>query len=155
MCLDILKSLGIDLFNKENRFPGILLKFNQKPEIIKFLIGKNYEDCRVLQDISNNNDNTFLTPADILDYEKCVEYMNNLGTQKELNKMTDYELIQNSKSLSEKYPNLELNLTNFIEHYEQIKDVMENKFNKQRDANKKIEKIFIKSFFILTSIEKQ
>ena len=155
MCLDILKSLGIDLFNKENIFPGILLKFNQNPEIIKFLIEKNFEDCRVLQDISNNNDNTFLTPADILDFEKCVEYMNDLGTQNEINSMTDYELIQKAKSISEKeeYRNLELYLSNFIDHYHQIKEIIDQKFNRHETANQRIEKMFNRSFFILTSID--
>ena len=154
MCLEILKSLDIDLYNKENRLPGIFLKFKKRPEIIKFLISKNFEDCRVLQDISNNNENTFLTPADILDFEKCVQFMNNLGTQEKINIMSDYELIQKSKIFSENNPEFELNLSNFIDHYNQIKEIIERKFNKHEAANQKIEKIFNKSFFILSNEEK-
>ena len=37
-CIDIIKSLGFDLEDKDNHFINILFKINQKPGIIKFLI---------------------------------------------------------------------------------------------------------------------
>ena len=153
MCLDILKSLGIDLFNKNNNFPSILLKFSQNKDVIKFLITKNYEDCRALQEICIYNDDTFLTPADILDFEKCVSFMNSIGTQEEINKMTDYDLIQkaNLQSLSENFVELELYLNNFIEHYHQIKEVINKEIDRPEALSQKIGNILKESKFTLSN----
>ncbi len=126
MCLDIFNSLGIDLKDKrkKNCFTNILLKLTQKPEIIKFLLNKKYEDCRVLQEMVNNNDDNFLTTSDIIDFEKCVEFMNKIGSPEEIKNMTDSELVQKFFSLSDNYIELEIYLNNFIEHFEQIKKLI-------------------------------
>ena len=154
VCLEILKTLDIDLFNKENIFLKIMLEFSKCPQIIQFLISKTYEDCRALQDITNNTENTFLTTGDILDFEKCVNFMNKIGTQAEIKKMTDYDLIQKTKFLSETNTELEKNLNNFIQHFNQILKVISIKFNKKEAANEIIENIFNNTIFKLSSKEK-
>jgi len=156
MCLDVLKALGIDLNDKrkENCFPNILLKLTQKPEIIQFLLNKNYEDCRLLQEIANNNDNSFLTTADIIDFEKCVEFMNKIGSLEEIKNMTDCDLVQKTISLTENYIELEIYLNNFIEHFEQIKKLIKKEFDKSESSNKIIENFCHYSCFKLSNKEK-
>ena len=156
MCLDVLKALGIDLNDKrkENCFPNVLLKLTKKPEIIQFLLNKNYEDCRLLQEIANNNEDSFLTTADIIDFEKCVEFMNKIGNPEEIKNMIDCELIQKTISLSENYIELEIYLNNFIEHFEQIQKLIKKEFDKSESSNQKIESFCQNSCFKLSNKEK-
>ena len=139
MCFEILNSLGIDLNDKrkENCFPNVLMELTKKPEIIKFLLNKNYEDCRLLEEIVNNNDDSLLTKADIIDFEKCVEFMNKIGSPEEIKKMADCDLVQKAISLSNNYFELEIYLNNFIEHFEQIKKLIKKELNKSESSNQK------------------
>ena len=55
---------------------------------------KSLAECALLHEIVNNSDNdSFLTSADIINLEKCVMFMKNLGSSSELKKITDYDLI--------------------------------------------------------------
>ena len=139
MCIEILNSLGIDLNNKrkENYFPNVLIKLTKKPEIIQFLLNKNYEDCRLLKEIVNNNNDNILTTADIVDFEKCVEFMNKIGSPEQLKNMTDCDLVQKAISLCDNYIELEIYLDNFIEHFEQIKKLIKKDLDKSQSSNQK------------------
>jgi hypothetical protein len=139
MCLEILNSLGIDLNDKrkENCFPNVLMELTKKPEIIQFLLNKKYEDCRLLKEIVNNNNDNILTTADIVDFEKCVEFMNKIGSPEQLKNMTDCDLVQKAISLCDNYIELEIYLDNFIEHFEQIKKLIKKDLDKSQSSNQK------------------
>ena len=126
MCLDLFKTLGIDPNDKrkDNCFPNILLNLAKKPEIIQFLMNRKNEDIKLLKEIENSNSNKLLTTKDIFDFEKCVEFMKKIKNPEETINMTDFDLVQKTISLSEKYFELEIYLDNFIEHFEQIKNLL-------------------------------
>ena len=126
MGFDLLKALGVDLNDKseENYFPNILLRLAKKPEIIKFLMNIKLEDIKLLHEIEINDDNNSLIKKDIIDFEKCVEFMNKIGSPEETINMTDYDLIHKAKSLTENYFELEAYLIYFIEHFKQIKELI-------------------------------
>ena len=150
--IKILKVLGIDLDIKENYFINILLHLNKKPEVIKFLLKKSVEECGLLYDSLDNND--FLKISDIIDLEKCVEYMNYLGNIEEIKQMKDSELIEKAKSSNLICKNLEINFENFIEHFDDIKEIIKEKFDKSEASRQKIKYICQHSTFGLSTIEK-
>ena len=152
MSVEILEALGLDLKNEDNNFINILLRLNKKPEVIKFLIGKTVEECGLLYDTLDNNE--FLKISDIIDLEKCVEYMNSLGNDDELKQMKDYELIEKAKSSNIMSQNLEINFKNFINHFDDIKEIIKEKFDKSEASRQKINYISQKSNFCLSTYEK-
>ena len=152
MSVEILEALGLDLKNEDNYFINILLRLNKKPEVIKFLIGKTVEECGLLYDTLDNNE--FLKISDIIDLEKCVEYMNSLGNDDELKQMKDYELIEKAKSSNIMSQNLEINFKNFINHFDDIKEIIKEKFDKSEASRQKINYISQKSNFCLSTYEK-
>ena len=152
MSIEILEALGIDIMNKDNYFIDILLILQEKPEIIEFLLKKNVEECGLLYDTLDNND--FLKISDIIDLEKCVEFMNSLGNIDEIKQMKDYELIEKAKSSKLICENLKLNFKNFIEHFDDINRIIKEKFDKSEASRQKIIYISQYSYFQLSSISK-
>jgi len=153
MSIEILEALGLDLDNEDNYFINILLLLNQKPEVIKFLLGKTVEECGLLYDTLDNND--FLKISDIIDLEKCVEYMNSLGNKDEFKQMKDYELIEKAKLSNLMCKNLQINFKNFIEHFDDIKEIIKEKFDKSEASRQRINNITKNSHFRLSTIEKE
>ena len=154
MCIDILKCLGIDLTDKDNHFSNILLKLNKNKGIVKFLVEKDIDDCRLLQEIANNNDDSLLTAADISDLEKCIEFMNSIGNINQLKEMTDYKFVQKAINLCKNNKSLELYFNNFIDHFGQINDLYKQGFDKSEASKQKIKNICKKSIFILSNKKK-
>ena len=151
MCLDILKNLGIDVIDNNNHFKNILLKLNKNSDAIKFLMSLNIDDCRILQEILYNEDEDFLTAADIIDLEKCVEFMNNIkGPKKDYKQITDRDLIMKAIELYKKNPNLEFTFNNYVDHLGAIKDFKKN----QKLQNRKLH-IFAKIRFLNYQILKK
>jgi len=153
MSIEILEALGLELNNEDNYFINILLSLNQKPEVINFLLGKTVDECGLLYDTLDNND--FLKISDIIDLEKCVEYMNSLGNGDEFKQMKDYELIEKAKSSNLMSKNLQINFNNFINHFDDIKEIIKEKFDKSEASRQKIIYISKKSIFRLSTIEKE
>ena len=151
MCIDTLKCFGIDLNDNNNQFCNILMKLNKIPDIIKFLLKVNIDDCRLMQEIVNNEDDRFLTGADITDFEKCVEFITKIRTDEKLKEITDYKLIKKSIDLFNDNPDLALYFNNFIDHFGEIYDLHEKGFNKSEAANQKIKDICNNSIFILSN----
>jgi len=106
------------------------------------------EECEKLYETLNNNYS--LKIADIVDFEKCVQYINSLGKADEIKKMKDYELIEKAKSSKLLNKNLVINFNNFINHYDNIKEMIIEKY----DSRKKINYIFKNSNFCMSNIEK-
>ena len=151
MSIEILKTLGIDVRNEENCFINILLSLSQKPDVIKFLIKTNFEECGLLYGTLDNND--FLKISDIISLEKCVEYINSLGNIDEIKQMKDYELFEKANSSNLINKNLEINFNNFISHYDDIKEIIKEKFDKSEASRQKIKYICKDSNFCLSSFE--
>ena len=152
MSIEILKALGIDIMNKDNYFIDILLILKGKPEVIEFLLKKNVEECGLLYDTLDNND--FLKISDIIDLEKCVEYMNSLGSIEEIKQMKDYELIEKAKTSNLMSENLKLNFINFIEHFDDINRIIQENFDKSEASRQKINYILLNSYFQLSTFSK-
>jgi len=151
MSIEILEALGIDVRNEESCFINILLRLREKPDVIKFLIKINIEECGLLYDTLDNNE--FLKISDIIALEKCVEYMNSLGNIDEIKQMKDYELFEKAKSSNLINKNLEIYFSNFISHYDDIKEIIKEKFDKSEASRQKIQYICQNSNFCLSSFE--
>jgi len=106
------------------------------------------EECEKLYDALDNNN--FLKISDIIDFENCVQYINSLGNIDEIKQMKDYDLIKKAKYSNLMSKNLVINFNNFINHYDDIKEIIIDKY----DSRKKINYIFKNSNFCLSSIKK-
>ena len=84
--LVFLNNINIDLNEKENKYIEILIKLNERKEIYEFLFKTSVQECRNLQEILSESDNTFISTNDLLDVERCVEFFQDFGKLKELKK---------------------------------------------------------------------
>ena len=146
MNIEILEALGIDIMNSENYFISILFILMERPEVIKFLLTRKVEECGILYDSIDNNE-----ILNIIELEKCAEYMNSIGNIDEVKEMKDYELIEKAKSSNLVCKNLVLNFNNFIHHFDDIKKIFNEKFDKSEVSRKKIDFICQNSSFCLSS----
>ena len=156
MFLDLLKDIGIDLKNN-NKFSNALTALDSNKESIKFLLQRKLEDCGLLHGIVNNGDeDSFLTSADIINFEKCVNFMKQLGDEDELKKVTDYELITKAEKIFKEFKdeNSDIYFINYSEQYHKIKELINQQFNKSEALRQKIDDICRKSRFILSNIKK-
>ena len=157
MFLELLQNIGIDLKDKECKFINALIALNKNRESIKFLLLKSLAECALLHEIVNNSDNdSFLTSADIINLEKCVMFMKNLGSSSELKKITDYDLIIKAVKLFNELEdkNSDLYFINFSQQYQKIKELLKQEFNKSEALRQKIENICRNSLFILSNKNK-
>jgi len=120
----ILKNLGIDFINEENDYINILIKLNQKEEIIKFLFNINIQDCHNINDILSNNNNSLITLNEILDIEHCAKFLKELGKLKDLKHKYDYEIIKSFKENVSKteYEKIINHFNRLINNYSRIKE---------------------------------
>jgi len=72
---EILYQYEIDINNKDNKFIDILLKLKQQPDSCIVLSNTTIQDCRNLQELSLEIEDNFVTVNDILDMEKCIEFL--------------------------------------------------------------------------------
>ena len=158
VCLELLRKLGIDLKDNKNKFQEVLIAFEKNPESINYLLSKNLQDCSILHEIVNNGDeDSFLTSADVIYFEKCIKFIKSLGNEEELKKMTAFELLTKANRLFNeiKDKNSELCFINYVENYPKIKELVKNVFNKSEALKQTIDGIFYNSTFTLTNIEKE
>ena len=157
MFLDLLQDIGIDLKNKKNKFSNVLIALEKNKESVNFLLTKTLADCANLHGIVNNGEeDSFLTSADIIHFEKCINFMNNLGTADELKKMTDYDLIMKAEKLFNELEdkNSDIYFFNFSEQYQKIKELLKQEFNKSEALRQIIDNICKESKFTLSNKEK-
>ena len=98
---NVLKKVNVDidiLYEKEikikNNYLKILQLLDENKESITFLIKRTLEDCQTLKELVGEVESGFLTINHIIDLEKCVEFMNSLGTEEKLKTIQDSELIK-------------------------------------------------------------
>ena len=136
--ITLLKKLGID-FNGNNNYFDILIKLNQKKEIIKFLFNFTIQDCHNLKKIFSEKNNNFISSNDLLDLEKCVEFFKVLGNLDDLESKNDYEIINLIKENASKIEN-----QNSITHFE--------RFISNCNRIKEFQSSLVESFIKLTKL---
>ena len=155
--MDELEHYGILSFenNINNSYIEILKKFREQPDSIDFLLNTTIEDCRNLQDFNRDNDDEFLTPNDILDFEKCIEFMRKLGTKKDMKNITDKDLLIKFQDLVLDNDNnkIELLFEKYINNYGELKELMTRGFANTEISRKKISDLHENSEFILKNIK--
>ena len=87
-CRKKLEEYGINIDDENNEYISILLELKQNKESIEFLLNTPLENCGDLKELSLENN--FVSTNDILDMEKCIEFLNNLG---DIKQKTDIEII--------------------------------------------------------------
>ena len=148
--LTLLNNSDIDLLNGDNNYIKILMKLNGKEEIINFLFNITIQECRNIQEILSESENTFVTINDLLDMEKCVEFFMKLGKKEDLKLKNDVELIKFFNETLSKYDKALLFFTNFVDKYNQIK-LLQTSMDKSTFLKNIIDNIINGSTFIITN----
>jgi hypothetical protein len=157
--IDDLKTFKINIdiiYDEDNQnYLNILLKLKEQPEAITFLLKKTIDDCRSIQELVGEIDNAFINANDILDLEKCVDFINKLGSEQELKKAKDIDIIESFKNELEKHKDKDIQIcfTRFVNNYSEIKSLVDYGLDKSEASKKKIELICEKSEFILSNIK--
>ena len=149
-CKNIFNNLKIDIIGGNNTYIDIIIKLKIQPDIISFLFKKTIQDCRNLQELSSQNENSFVSVNDILDMEKCVEFFNNLGKLEDLEKKKDIEIINLFRENVDKKKDILLYFEKFVDNYGQIK-VLESSLDKSQVLKSQIQNIINDSTFILSN----
>jgi len=141
---------GEDNNNKDN-YLNVLLKLEKNIDSIPFLLKTKVEDCRNLQEIVGEMDDKFLNTNDILDFEKCVELMNNLGDEKTIKNRKDLDAISLFIDLIKEQDGIELYFIKYFNNYSEIKNALEN-MDKSEASRQIIGFLCQNSKFTLTNI---
>ncbi len=154
---DISKNISVD---KIKEYGKSLVKFGinileQKPEdkdyltilnslyskkgSLKFILTLTEEDCRTLQELVSESENTFLTGAEIQDMTKCSNFIHSFGNIKDVK--TDQELIS---LLIEKVPqekNISAFFIQYTKNFGEIQELLSQKLDKSQATLKQIKDI--------------
>ena len=149
-CKQIFNNLKIDIMGGDNTYIDIIIKLKIQPDIIPFLSKKTVQDCRNLQEISSQNENSFVSVNDILDMEKCVEFFNNLGKLEDFKNKNDSDIINLFKENVDKNKDILLYFEKFVDNYGQIK-TLESSLDKSQVLKNQIQNIINDSTFILSN----
>ena len=144
---------GVLKFDEKNLyFIEALSKFKEQPDAITFLFKYKVEDCRNWLDLPLESDNSFLTPDDIINIEKLIEYMHQLGTKETIkNHLTDKELILKFKEVIDKNDSVKDLIISFINNFGPIKELINTFLNQTETFKRKICNIYDKSIFTLSN----
>ena len=151
-------SINIDTLNDQkkkgnNNYLKIFLKLKEQPDAIVFLLKKTIEECRNMQELIGEMDNALINANDILDLEKCVEFMNKLGDEEQLKKKKDIDIINLFRKEAEKSKDIEIYFERYINNYSELKSFVDYGFDKSEASKKIISFICEKSIFTLTNIK--
>jgi len=154
--LAFLNNIGIDLLNGENNYINILMILNGRKDIITFLFKMTIQECRSLQEILSESENTFISINDLLDMEKCVEFFINLGKLENLKDKNDDELIKLFKETLSKYEYEKtlIYFSHLVDNYSQINSLQES-MDKSTLLKNIIYNIFNGSTFILSNTKEK
>ena len=156
---NVLKKVNVDidiLYEKEikikNNYLKILQLLDENKESITFLIKRTLEDCQTLKELVGEVESGFLTINHIIDLEKCVEFMNSLGTEEKLKTIQDSELIklfvqktiESEEILVERF-------TSYSNNFLEIKNLFDSRLDKSEASRQKIQYILKESIFTLKS----
>ena len=151
-CKENLKNLNINIDEKDNKYIDILIKFKDQPEIITFLFEKTIEDCRNLQEVLSENENNFVTANDILDLEKCIEFMKNVGKLEDLRSKEDIKIIYLFREQFLKKNDIFIYFSKLFVNYSQI-ELLLSHLDKSESLKYKINYIFNNTLFILKNTQ--
>ena len=144
---EILYQYEIDINNKDNKFIEILLKLRQQPDSCVLLSNTTVQDCRNLQELSLEIEDNFVTINDILDMEKCIEF---LGKSKDLQKQKDIDVINSFMIKASNTKDISIYFENFVNNYSQIKN-LQSTLNKSEMLKYQIYSLFDGAVFTLTN----
>ena len=127
--------------NFENTYIQILKKLKEQPDAIKYLFETNKDNIQHMHELNLENDSEFITNNDILDFEKCIDFMRKLGNINEIKKLTDKELIVNFRNLvneNNKDGKIELLFNKYINNYGELMQLMNRGIGNAEISKKKI-----------------
>ena len=150
-CIENLKKYNIDvnLLHEPKNYLNILLALKKKPGSINFLMTKNLNDCRNLQEAAGDNDNGFLNANDINDFRQCVEFMEKF--QNNIQHDDDKFLMLLKKEV-EKFKDIEIYFNKYVNNYDELKNLFETKFDKSTASKKIIISILENSKFTIKNV---
>ena len=136
----------------KNNYLKVLKMLTEHPDSINFLVKRNKDDCATLRQLVGENDSPFLTVNHIIDLEKCVYFMNSIGTEQSLRDMTDIDLIKKFVETTQKSTEeLGVRFTSYSNNFIEIKKLFDSRLDKTEATRQKIDFILQNSEFILKS----
>ena len=118
---------------------------------INFIKDKQLVDCQALKEFIGEEESGRLTINDIIDFEKCVEFMDALKSEQDFSNIEDTKLIktfvENIKKSQEK--TLEARFQTYTSNFSKIKTFYDSKLNISETSKQIIKYICQKSYFIL------
>ena len=159
--IDVIKKsiekLNLDLLNtdkEKNFYIESIIKLKEQPEAITFLFEHTKDDCRNWMYLPFEADNNgFLTPDDILNLEKCIEYMEKLGKKEEIKKLKDKELILTIINFINNCKDLKEVINKYVNNFWAIKELVEINLDKTETYKKKYV-IFVICQYLLYQMKK-
>ena len=121
----------------------ILFELKKNPDYIQFLFNTSLEDCNGLKELTLENDNCFISVNDILDLEKCILFLKDLGPVKE---KEDIEVLKILKEKALNKPDIILYFQKFVANFAQIKTLQSSKY-KSENIRYQIDAIFKNAIF--------
>ena len=148
-CIDMLAKYEItyDTKKPENNkeYLNILLLIRKQPKSIEFLTQTSLEDCRRLQELPGLFDNGFLSVNDILDLEKCIDFMQKFVNAQPMNKLKDIDLINKFKEEVDKNKDINFHFTRFVNNFAIINEMIKNGLDRAEMSKNKVSLILQKS----------
>ena len=157
-----LKKYGLNVLNpndEEKECINILNALYSKKGSLKFIMSLTEEDCRTLQELVSESENTFLTVAEIQDMVKCSDFIRRLDVikdqkdQKDLK--TDQELIILLIKELSKSKNISAHFIIYANNSGQIQELFSQKLDKSQATLKQIKNIIKSSNFTLSLNNKE
>ena len=147
-----LKEYGIDIDNindEKYKYIDILLKLNQNPDCTKLLLNSTLEDCIKLKELSlEEEDDNVVSINDILDMEKCIEFLLSFGKVQE---KSDIEIINLLKEKVSQQNNIILYFDKFLENFGH-KKILQSLLNKSGQIKYQIDRLFKGGVFEINNL---
>ena len=147
-----LEKYGINILNpkKEERdYLDILNALYNKKGSLQFIVKLTANDCRRLQEVVSEIDNTFLTGVEINIMEKCSNFMNKVLGDRNVQK-NDIDLISSFIKEVPQEKNISAFFINYATNSGQIQELFSQNLDKSQTNLKKIRNILNKSSFMLS-----
>ena len=146
-----LEKFKINILNQkeeDREYLSILSALYSKKGSLQFIINITPDDCRHLQEVVSEAENTFLTGVEIQDMEKCSIFMKKVIGDKKVKK-TDKDLISSliKEVVNEK--NISVFFTQYANNSGQIQELFSQKLDKSQATLKRIKNILKESSFTL------
>ena len=155
-CIDVEILSNKEINENEKNYLNILLQLSRKSDSIAFLMEMSIADCRRLQELVGEKDNQFLNANDVIELEKCIEFMNKVVEENgNIREQKDYEIIQILKEESLNNKDIAILFAKYVNNFEDLHSLKDSGFDKSEYSKKKIELICKKSTFTLKNEKKK